>query len=89
MKKLTCAVLISQAFLFQSQLLHADDYSDCKAQCARDYAECLNQPRASEPEEQTASEAACTQKQESCNAECEKNRPVNEDLGPKTVPDRP
>ncbi|HJV65514.1 MAG TPA: hypothetical protein VJ550_07275 [Geomonas sp.] len=88
MKKLTSMALLFQLFLFQAHPLHADDYSDCKSQCARDYADCMNQPRASEPEEQTAKEAACTQKQETCNGDCERYKQVNEDLGPETAPDR-
>lgn len=87
MKKLTCLLILAQAILFQPQLLHADDYSDCKSQCARSYADCMSEPRASEPEEQISKEAVCTQRMESCSGECERYKEVNEDMGPETAPD--
>lgn len=82
MKKFLFLLVLCQTVLFPAGLVHADDYADCKERCAQQYADCMNQPRASEPEEQVAKEAACSKSNEGCNAECEKLRPVNEDMGP-------
>jgi len=53
----------------------AEDFADCRARCAHELADCMNQPQASEPELEAAREAKCSQTSQQCNADCENLEP--------------
>jgi hypothetical protein len=81
-----CILLLCQSIMFYSQLCGAEDYAECRARCAQDYTDCMNQPQDSDTQVQFAKEAACTQKVQDCYADCENLKPLNEDIAPESNP---
>lgn len=90
MRKLILVAALAAAVVFaQAHVSSAQDYSECRAQCERNLADCNSQPQASEPEEQTAKEARCSEQAQSCYGECDSMRPPTNDTPPETPPDMP
>jgi hypothetical protein len=86
MGKRLCIFLLCQTVIFCSQFLYAEDYSECRARCAQDYTDCMNEPQASDPQVQVAKEASCSQKVQSCYSDCENLRPLDENIAPESNP---
>jgi hypothetical protein len=86
MRKYLYILLFGQTILLPGEFSYAEDYSECKSRCAQDYTDCMNEPQASEPEVQSAKEATCSQKVQSCYSDCENLKPVNEDIAPESNP---
>lgn len=76
---------LSLAVVPCSSFSYAEDYSECRLQCDQNLTDCLNEPQAQEPEVQEARQAACSQKFQSCYAECENFRPRDE-VTPESYP---
>jgi len=79
-------ILIGLGVIFCSKTLHAEDYSDCRARCAQEETDCMNEPQDSDLEVQRAKEAACARKAESCYAECENFKPTEDVIAPENNP---
>jgi len=86
MKKYLCAFLLYHAVFLYSDISRAEDYSECRARCTQEQTDCMNEPQASEPEVQLAKESACSQKAQSCYAECDNLRPSNNEIAPENNP---
>jgi hypothetical protein len=84
MKKMCYIFMICQVICFDLALSRAEDYSECRARCDRQNADCMSEPQAKEPEVQLAKEAACSKKFQLCYAECENLKPLDD----YTVPER-
>ena len=65
---------------------YAEDYAECRARCAQELTDCMNEPQAPEPEVETAREGACSQRAEHCIADCENLKPAADDTQPKSSP---
>lgn len=86
MKNIFRILVICRIICFDLGLSHAEDYSECRARCDQENADCMSEPQAKEPEVQIAKEAACSEKVQSCYAECETLKPVDDYSVPERNP---
>lgn len=86
MYKFLLITLVGHSVIFGGKALYAEDYSACRASCAQEETDCMNEPQESDPEIQRAKEAACAQKAQSCYAECENFKPADDDIAPESNP---
>jgi hypothetical protein len=74
-KKLTVALLLCQ-IIFTQGYAFAEDYSECRARCDAEHADCLNEPYADDSEVRDAKMAACEQRFQLCYPECDQLKPI-------------
>lgn len=76
MFKFTLILLFCQIALSQGYSAFAEDYSECRMRCDREYNDCFNEPPSPEPEVQDARMAACDRNLKTCSADCEGRKPI-------------
>lgn len=89
MRKAMISLFVTGTLFFTSGIAHADPYSDCMDKCGKEYSDCMAEPQASEPEQQTAKEAACSEKSSTCYFSCENLKPASKDSAPEGDTDSP
>jgi hypothetical protein len=85
MRRIFCLLFFLLCFYYQ-RVSFAEEYSECRARCAEEEADCMNEPLPSDAEVQAAKESSCAQKVQTCYAECENLRPVNDEIAPESNP---